>query len=212
MSVAITEKVGVSKKTIKDKIYYPGDFVREDGRPMSISSIPERVKGSDVESDGTFFGSRSNESKNLIRSQVFEVAAHFFKGKNITFDEAGAHSVIIPKFFLPEGWTPGETPLMIIFPVEYPRLPPTGFYIHSDCKPPPDKPGHLFVGQAYYGTYGEKEEEKKWLKENNWAWYCAYIQAGAWSPAKIREQNDWKYGDNLFTIFTLINEVLNAKE
>jgi hypothetical protein len=101
---------------------------------------------------------------------------------------------------------------MIIFPVEYPRLPPTGFYIHTSCVPPADKPGHLFAGQAYYGAYGGRSDEQKWLRDNNWAWYCAHIQAGSWNPAKIRNPDDWKYGDNLFTIFTLINEVLNASE
>jgi len=170
------------------------------------------VKGTDIEPTGTFFGNRSDESKNLIYSQVLKVSEHLFKGQNIVFDDIGAHSVIIPKFVLPEGWTPRITPLMIIFPVEYPHLPPTGFYIHDSCVPPPDKPGHLFAGQAYYGTYGEKEEEKKWLRDNNWAWYCAHIQAGSWHPAKIRELDDWKYGDNLFTIFTIINEVLNEKK
>jgi hypothetical protein len=209
----MTEQRGVSRKTIdRRKTYNLNELQRDDGKPIVISSIPERVKGAGYESAGTFFGYRSEDSKALIRDQVIAVAGHFFKGQNICFDEAGAHSVIIPKFFLPQGWQPRSTPLMIIFPVEYPRLPPTGFYIHSSCVPPTDKGGHIFDGRGLNGAFGGTYEEQKWLQDNNWAWYCAHIQAGSWSPAKIRNLNDWKYGDNLFTMFTLINEVLNARE
>ena len=208
----MSEKSGVSHRTIdRTKIYNPNDLTRDDGRPVEIRTIPERVKGAEIESVGTFFGQRSDESKRLIRDQVIHVAAYMFKGQDITFDEDGAHTVIIPEFVLPKGWTPKKTPLMIIFPVEYPRLPPTGFYIHTDCVPPSDKSGHLFAGTAYYGTFGEKEKEKQWLRDNDWAWYCAHIQAGAWIPAKTRELTDWRRGDNLFTFFTLINEVLNER-
>ena len=209
----MTDKQGVSNRNIdRNKIYNPEDLKRDDGKPIRITTIPERVKGADIEPVGTFFRTRSVLSKRLIRDQVYAVAGHMFKGQNITFDEDQAHSVIIPRFILPLGWKPKTTPLMVIFPVEYPYLPPTGFYIHKDCVPPPDKPGHLFSGHAYYGTFGEKEEEKKWLRDNNWAWYCAHVQAGAWRPARIHELGDWRFGDNLFTLFTLINEVLNERE
>jgi hypothetical protein len=45
----MTEKGGVSRKSInRAAIYNPNDFVRDDGKPMVINSIPERVKGAEI--------------------------------------------------------------------------------------------------------------------------------------------------------------------
>ena len=201
----------VSNRTIdRRKTYNLNELTRSDGKPIRLTDIPERVKGAGFESAGTYLSPRSDLSKSLIYDQIYAVSEHLFKGQKIEFDD-GAHSVVIPKFVLPEGWSPRTTPLMIVFPVEYPDLPPNGFYIAINTVPPPDKGGHIF-SRHVHGGFGSTPEQEKWLRDNNWVWYCAYVQAGAWSPAKIRELSDWRYGDNLFTFFTLINEVLNERE
>jgi len=207
----ISEKDGNKRTIDPNEIYRPGDLKRDDGKPIEIRDMPDRIKGADYEPAGTFLKPRSELSKNLIRDQVYNLAALRFKNQSIDFDEDGAHSMVIPNFTLPKGWTPKTTPLMIVFPVEYPSLPPNGFYIDKNCVPPPDKAGHMY-SRAYNDGFGSTTEQEQYLKKNNWLWYCAHVKRGSWTPARIRNLADWRNGDNLFDFFTLIDEVLNASE
>lgn len=110
-------------------------------------------------------------------------------------DEEEARWMVVPHYRLPKRWhhIAVETPLMIVFPDDYPLLPPIGFYMRADIQGSLD--GHFF-DSAYHEAWKEP-------LEHGWKWYCVYIHAGAWRPAR-----DWRHGDNLFTYFQLVGEAL----
>ena len=175
------------------KHYSKQELLDRWGNPVKVTTIPERVKGI------SYGGLRSPLSTQLITEQVFDIAEHFLK-RGVDFDEANADWVIAPRYKLPPIWHPTAkfTPLLIVFPTEYPTIPPIGFYLKANIGLSPN--GHLY-DTAYHSA------NKDPLK-NGWKWYCVYVEPGCWSPARYRYPGDWKRGDNLWTYFQLINEVL----
>lgn len=149
---------------------------------------------------GMFGGVRSDYSRALIREQVIDVARNYCKSP-VTFDEDNADWVVFPQFRLPRGWSQPTTALMIMFPRDYPVLPPIGFYLPEDL---PSPHGHLY-GNAYHNASAAP------LKEG-WHWYCCYVSDGAWQPAPMNARKGWRDGDNLWTYLTLVNEVLSSND
>ena len=163
--------------------------------PVKIMTIPERTKG-------TFWGYRTEFSKRIIAEQVYNIAENLFKN-GVEFDDENSDWMKVPNYFLPKVWhsIARTTPLLIVFPTEYPELPPVGCYLKASLLGAPD--GHL-----YQNAYHEAAKEPL---EEGWKWYCVYINRGNWQPARVRNAGDWKYGDNLWTYFTLINEALSSR-
>jgi hypothetical protein len=184
----ILECDGKVQQIDSSRFYSPRELVDKQGRGAKVTSMPDRSKGH------SFGGRRSPESKHLITEQVLDIAEHLFK-QGLDFDEDDAHWLVVPNFLLPQRWhaITQRTPLMVTFPREYPALPPIGFYMMADIPISPD--GHFFQGVAH----------NAWAEpiEHGWKWYCAYIHDGAWQPAR-----NWRDGDNLYTYFHLIKEVL----
>lgn len=197
----VAQKRGGFESIDSNKKYTRRDLVDRQGRPVKIVTIPERSKG-----NGTphFGGHRNQLSKQLITEQVFDVAEHLFKD-GVDFDEDDANWFVVPNFVLPRVWwnIAKTTPLMICFPTEYPAIPPIGFYLKADIPQSPN--GLHFFETAYHDAWKEP-------LDHDWKWYCAYVQPGAWRPAAVRREGDWKRGDNLWTYLTLVNEVLASHE
>jgi len=177
-----------------NKIYHPKQLLDKNGQGLKVTQMPDRSKGS-------FSGTRSGLSKKIITEQVYDLATHLFK-QGLDFDEETANWIVVPQYTLPPIWhhITRHTPLMVVLPVEYPELPPIGFYMMADI---PYSPNGHFINFAAHDAWQEP-------LQHGWKWYCVYINRGAWKPAAYRQPGDWKRGDNLFTYFTLISEVLTG--
>jgi len=189
---------GIEFETIQDnRLYSKRDLVDKKGNPVRIRDIPDRTKGL------TYGAPRSQISKMVITEQVIDIAENLFK-RGVEFDEDNADWMSVPYYVLPERWhhISKTTPLLIVFPTEYPELPPVGCYLKADIPYSPN--GHLFE-QAYH-------EACKDPLDRGWKWYCVYVGKGNWKPARVRRSGDWRNGDNLWDYFTLTNEALASSE
>ena len=176
-----------------NKFYTSSDLKDRQGRPVKISSIPDRTKGASL-----YNGRRDDYSRAIITEQVMDVARNYVRG-NVDFDVDNADWMVIPKFRLPPQWNLDSAPLMIVFPREYPTTPPIGFYLPDTLKSPN---GHFF-GTVYHGAAKAPTLE-------GWNWYCCTVNAGAWRSFPAHFSGEWRKGDNLWTYITLINEVLGS--
>ena len=163
-----------------------------------MTTIPDRTKGAVL-----YGGVRTALSKQIITEQVYDIAEKLFK-KGVSFDEEHADWMIANNYVLPPLWhtIATTTDLLIIFPTKYPELPPVGFYLKKDI--PLSVNGHLYQS-AYHEACGDPLTQ-------GWKWYCVYIHAGSWQPAPVQFSGDWRKGDNLWTYFTLISEVLSGTD
>lgn len=194
----VMQQGGFFRPIRADITYTPAELFDSRGRPVKITTIPDRTKGS-----VTYGGERSALSKELITRQVYDIAEKLFK-QEVRFDEAHADWMIANQYILPPPWhhIARTTDLLIVFPTEYPQLPPVGFYLKEEI--PLSVNEHLYQ-QAFHEacsdplTYG-------------WQWYCVYINAGCGQPAAVLHPEDWRKGDNLWTYFTLISEVLSGSD
>ena len=185
---------GMEAETIDpDRTYAGSELFDRRGNPVKITTIPDRTKGS-------FWGTRNNFSKQIITEQVYDLAANCFKN-GVDFDDENADWMRVPEYILPRTWhkIARTTPLLIVFPTEYPELPPVGCYLKAELEG-----AHLYP-DAYH-------EAAKEPLEDGWKWYCVYVNEGNWQPARVKKSGDWKYGDNLWTYFTLIKEALSSKD
>ena len=184
----IIENGGKVSQIDSNRWYSRDELVDKYGRGAKVASMPDRSKGHG------FGGPRSPQSKQIITEQVYSLAEHLFK-QGLDFDEDGAHWMVVPNYHLPPRWhsVARHTPLLVAFPNEYPALPPIGFYMMADIPLSPD--GHFF-NDVFHNAWAEPINQ-------GWKWYCTYIHDGAWQPAR-----NWRDGDNLYTYFHLINEVL----
>jgi hypothetical protein len=185
--------VEISGKVVKNldprKNYSPEEIQRK------IRTMPDRSKGS-------FFGPRSQQSKKVIQEQILNISENLFKNhSDIDYDDENFDWMVIENYSLPPNWSVRTCALMIIFPTEYPQIPPVGFYLPKTLKSPT---GHLF--DAAYHNATDAPIEK------GWRWYCTYIEHGSWQPSMGRYPGDWQKGDNLWDYFTLVGEVLAGGE
>jgi hypothetical protein len=165
---------------------------------LKAMDIPDRTKGN------LFAGKRSSLSHRTITEEVYDLSEkRFIDG--LDFDEDDADWVVIPQYKLPRIWQgiAKFTPLMIMFPTDYPVIPPIGCYMRDSI---PQSPNSHFYKQAYDGASNAPVSEK------DWKWYCVYVQPGAWKPSTYRKSGDWRYGDNLWTYLALIDEALASND
>jgi len=174
--------------------YKPHELLDKKGQGVKVSTIPDRSKGA------TFGGQRSELSRRIVTEQVVDIAEHLFTG-GLSFDEDHANWMMVSDYRLPRNWhdIAHTSDLLIAFPTEYPQIPPIGFYLMADL---PSPHGHLF-NSAYHGAWEDPIRK-------GWRWYCCNIEPNNWKPTPVRRTGDWRHGDNLWTYFTLINEVLGA--
>lgn len=207
---------GCVKKIEPQHYYTPEELIDKHGRSVKITTMPERTKGglfdflssvlgqapqeSAPSQLGIFGGQRSEISRQIITEQVIDLAENYFKHP-VVFDEKTADYVIFPKFRLPRNWSQPTTPLLIMFPRDYPVLPPIGFYL-PDTLPSPH--GHKY-SEAYHSASSAPLQE-------GWHWYCCYVEDGSWRPAPLHAPKSQRKGDNLWTYLTLINEVLASND
>src|SRR5947209_3169065 len=102
--------------------YKPAELFDSRGRPVKITTIPDRTKGM-----VTYGGERTFLSKQIITEQVYDIAEKLFR-KGVSFDEEHADWMIANQYVLPPIWhsIATTTDLLIVFPTEYPELPPIG--------------------------------------------------------------------------------------
>ena len=187
----------------KDKRYTKRDLIsQKTGRSVQMKTMPDRTKGQGL----TYDKRRRRRSKQIILEQIVSVSENYYKGP-MDFDEDDCNWVVFPKYILPERWRgiARISPLLISFPMEYPELPPVGFYLKASLllQTPPNE-RHIY-NNAYHNA-------NKAPLEENWVWYCAYIESGGWSPASYRRPGDWNRGDSLWDYLTLIGEVLSSNK
>lgn len=154
-----------------------------------------------------FWGSRSTLSKRIVLEQCEDIAKNRFSNQ-VTIDYDGANTFVVTDYLLPSKWhrvpgvTNGRTSLAIVFPTDYPRIAPIGFYLKAQIA---DAPNGHFYAQAYHNA-------DKVMLQYGWKWYCVYVNEGQWQPAMYRKANDWRFGDNIWTYFDLIKEVLTSND
>lgn len=190
---SIIESGGQVSQINPNRHYSSSELIDKHGRGAKISSMPDRSKG-----DGSAGPRRSQQSKQIITEQVIDVAENFFK-RGVRFDDQDADWLLIPDYQLPPNWhhIAKSTDVMVLFPGDYPRLPPIGFYMPDDL--PMAHDGHFFKA-AVHGASNAPIQQ-------GWKWYCVYIHSGAWQPSR-----NWRLGDNLWTYLHLIREALGNKE
>jgi hypothetical protein len=194
-------KPGGFEQVDPNRRYSKRELLDKKGQGIKVEDIPDRTKGS---GENPFAGRRSELSKRIIYEQVVDIAEHLYVGDRIDFDEKDSDWLIIKFFPLPNSWhhIARSTPLLIVFPKQYPEIPPIGCYMRETI---PQSPNGHYYAAAYHAASMAPIEK-------HWKWYCVYVQPGAWKPAVVRRPGDWKRGDNLWTYLTLINESLASSE
>jgi hypothetical protein len=175
------------------RLYSKVELLDKWNNPVKMQTIPDRAKGV------SYGGPRTELSQKLITEQVYDVAEHYLKG-GVEFDEFNADWMVAPRYKLPDAWESIArfSPLLIVFPTEYPTIPPIGFYLRATLGQSPD-------GRLYSNAFHDACKDP--IKEG-WMWYCVYVKPECWSPARYVYPGDWKRGDNLWTYLILINEAL----
>lgn len=147
----------------------------------------------------SYWGKRSPYSKKVIIEQVCDLALNFFKS-GIIFDEENAHWIEIPNFYLPEIWhdIAVSFPMLIVFPTEYPNVPPHGFYLKKKLPSPS------------FSKYGF---EPMYELNSEWVWICVSISLEeGWKPCLIKKTGAWRYGDNLWTYIAFILALFSERD
>ena len=125
---AVVRRGGTQFETIEPGTHYNRtDLLDGRGNPVKVTTIPDRVKGASCG------GVRPPISKQIITEQVFDIAEHYLK-RGVDFDEHNADWMVSPNYRLPDSWSSMAqlSPLLIVFPTEYPQIPPVGFYLKGE--------------------------------------------------------------------------------
>ena len=149
---------------------------------------------------------RDDWCNQVILQQIEDLEKNFCREDIMVDNMNNPIKIMIPHFKLPEAMkrlNPGykTVPLIIVLPDQYPFLPPVGFYLPEEIK----AGKHSGFSKGYHGAY-----TNEFLMEKiNFKWYCSSVIADTWQPANFRYVEDWKNGDNLWHVITLISEVLS---
>ena len=163
------------------------------------------------ESDYTYYKTRRKAWMNeVIRLQLEDMEHNMFK-EDIEVDDYDNPVLIkFPNFKLPKETrrlNPGvyTVPVIIALPDQYPFLPPVGFYLPSSI----DAGEHGNLSRGFHGAFGSTSAEASIMNDMDYSWYCSSIIANTWEPAYFKKVSDWRYGDNLWHVVSLISEVLS---
>lgn len=207
----LKEVVGESRPGRKVLITRPeGNVSISDYQSVKLSEndkvqiVPDRIKAYEF----TYGGKKSKIQKEIIFSQVADIEANWLKS-GIEIDK-DFNWILVNSFKLPDAWARVNdspfTKILLVIPDQFPDLPTNGFYMPSTLIVPSGD-SH-FHSRGYSGAYGSNDDEIRELEQNGWKWYCTHIIPEAWSPARIQHVEDWRKGDNLWDVFTLIRDVL----
>lgn len=180
-------------------------------------TLPVRAKYKDApnvrkaasysESDYTYGKMRRPDWCNqVIIQQIEDLEKKLFHTDLCVDDMSNPQKILIPNFKLPEAarkLNPGvaSIPLLIVLPDQFPFLPPVGFYMPDEIK----AGAHSGFSRAYHGAY----ENQLFMDQVRFRWYCSSIVADTWEPANFKYVEDWRKGDNLWNVVSLITEVLS---
>lgn len=180
-------------------------------------SLPPKAKFKDApsvrkassysESDFTYGKyKRENWCNQVILQQIADLEEHFTHEDIMVDDVNNPIKIMIPHFKLPEATrrlNPGykSVPLLIVLPDQYPFLPPVGFYIPEEIR----AGQHSGFSKGYHGAF----TDTCLMEKIKFRWYCSSIVADTWEPAHFKYVEDWKKGDNLWNVITLITEVMS---
>ncbi|MCL2147271.1 MAG: hypothetical protein FWH52_05645 [Synergistaceae bacterium] len=125
----------------------------------------------------SYFGEKQPWQKELIQQQVADIAHNYFKRGRVELDN-DCHWVMFHEFNLPDAWrqaNPGRNfvPMLLIFPDQYPHLPPNGFFLPNSLRNP-------YSDSFYRGSY---QDEERPAQSSGWEWYASYEALRDWSPA-----------------------------
>lgn len=129
----------------KNKKYTKRDLIsQKTGRSVQMKTMPDRTKGQGL----TYGEQRGKRSRQIILEQIVSVSENFYKDRDIDFDEDDCNWVVFPDYRLPRRWKgiARTSPLLISFPMEYPKLPPVGFYLRASLPESPN--GHLSLQRS----------------------------------------------------------------
>lgn len=149
---------------------------------------------------------RENWCNQVILQQIEDLERNFCREDIMVDDINNPIKIMIPHFKLPEATrrlNPGykTVPLIIVLPDQYPYLPPVGFYLPEEIS----AGKHSGFSSGYHGAY----TNEFLMDKIKYRWYCSSIVADTWQPANFKYIEDWKKGDNLWNVITLITEVLS---
>ncbi len=159
------------------------------------------------EADITYGACKREKWCNQVILQQLEDLEENFTHESIIVDDINnPMQIMIPHFKLPDATrklNPGVkyTPLIIVLPDQYPFIPPVGFYMPEEIK----AGRHAGFSQGYHGAY----TNSSLMNKIRYRWYCSSIVADTWEPANFRRVEDWRKGDNLWNVISLITEVLS---
>lgn len=180
-------------------------------------TLPVRAKYKDApkvrkafaynESDYSYGSYRREKWCNQVILQQIQDLEKNFTHEDIMVDDINNPiKIMIPHFKLPQATRRlnpkyKTVPLIIVLPDQYPFLPPVGFYIPQEI----NAGEHSGFSHGYHGAFSDE-----FLMEKiKFRWYCSSIVAETWEPAHFKYIEDWRKGDNLWNVITLITEVLS---
>jgi hypothetical protein len=155
--------------------------------------------------NGTFATEPSYNARRrdpMINAVILDELQDIERKRNnaVTVDDmTNIHKVVIRDYRLPRNIlknnpTTPVVPLMIVLPDQYPYLPPIGFYLPSDIKI-----SDHFYSAGYHGAPDPID---------GFMWYCSSVISTSWNPPVLHRISDWRNGDSIYTVMTLINQLL----
>ncbi len=205
---------GIKKGREVNAITPHGNYKLEKGKRYTV---PNNTKFTDnpgirkASHEYTYGHYRREDWKNaVILDQIKDLEEKLFK-TDIEVDNVD-HPVLmrIPNFRLPKETrrlNPGvyEVPVIIALPDQFPALPPVGFFLPAEIR----AGDHGNFSRGFHGAFASDSEGARLMEKMNYNWYCSSIIADTWEPAEIRKISDWRYGDNLWNVITLLTRVLS---
>lgn len=189
----------------------------KEGRHYSVPKASKFVdspavrKASDFSGDNySYSHQREKWANEVIRQNLKDLEQKFFKDDDAIYVDNldNPRIVMFKNFRLPkatrdlnDGLT--ETPVVLVLPDQYPFLPPVGFFMKEGIEA-----GRHRMHNDYVGEGGYQIDDFELFGER-YRWYCSHVVAETWDPPHFKTIDDWRQGDNLWQIMTMISEVLS---
>lgn len=141
----------------------------------------------------------------VIRDQIRDLEKKLTHSEIYVDNPDNPINMLIPNFKLPKATSDLNggreyAPLLIKIPDQFPFMPPVGFYLPSEI----NAGRHSGFSNGYHGA-----EMDEFVRKIDFKWYCSSVVADTWQPAHFQYISDWRKGDNLWDVITLIKEVLS---